>query len=146
MACAISKILFILGLYDVLAYLECIRSYAWSKGCSDPDLSSVVVEKQMNYKNQVLLLVEVHNLISSSEHNKKPISLHFNRCNRTTRWRTCPVFVQKHSVCFYKNRSYEKSKHLRQLEFQILSPEKTKMDFYLVVAFILFSKLQDLNF
>ena len=100
----------------------------------------------MNYKNQVLLLVEVHNLISSSQHNKKPISLHFNRCNRTTRWRTCPVFVQKHSVCFYKNRSYEKSKHLRQLEFQTLSPEKTKMDFYLVVAFILFSKLQDLNF
>ena len=41
MARAISKILFILGLYNVLAYLECIRGYAWSKGCSDPDLSSV---------------------------------------------------------------------------------------------------------
>ena len=36
-----SKILFILGSYNFLAYLECIRSYAWSKGHSDPDLSSV---------------------------------------------------------------------------------------------------------
>ena len=38
---AISKILFILGSYKFLAYLECIRSYAWSKGHSDPDPSSV---------------------------------------------------------------------------------------------------------
>jgi hypothetical protein len=30
------------GLYKFLAYLECIRSYAWSFGYSDPDLSSVV--------------------------------------------------------------------------------------------------------
>ena len=45
MARAISKILFILGSYNVLAYLECIRSYAWSKGCSDPDLSSVYKSK-----------------------------------------------------------------------------------------------------
>ena len=37
----ISKILFILGSYDFLAYLECIRSYAWSLGHSDPNLSSV---------------------------------------------------------------------------------------------------------
>ena len=36
---AISKILFILGLYNFLAYLECVRS--WSKGHSDPDLSSM---------------------------------------------------------------------------------------------------------
>ena len=41
MARAISKILFILGWYNFLAYLECVRSYAWSKGHSDPDLSSV---------------------------------------------------------------------------------------------------------
>ena len=41
MARAISKILFILGLYNFLAYLECVRSYAWSKGHSEPDLSSV---------------------------------------------------------------------------------------------------------
>ena len=27
--------------YNFLAYLECVRSYAWSKGYSDPDLSSV---------------------------------------------------------------------------------------------------------
>ena len=40
---AISKILFILGSYKFLAYLECIRSYAWSFGHSDPDLSSVMV-------------------------------------------------------------------------------------------------------
>ena len=38
---AISKILFNLGSYNFLAYLECVRSYAWSKGHSDPDLSSV---------------------------------------------------------------------------------------------------------
>ena len=37
----ISKILFILGSYNFLAYLECVRSYAWSKGHSDPDLGSV---------------------------------------------------------------------------------------------------------
>ena len=37
----LSKIPFILGLYDFLAYLECNRSYAWSKGQSDPDLGSV---------------------------------------------------------------------------------------------------------
>ena len=41
MARAISKILFILGSYNVLAYLECIRSYAWSKDHSEPDLGSV---------------------------------------------------------------------------------------------------------
>ena len=41
LARAISKILFILGSYNFLAYLECVRSYAWSKGHSDPDLSSV---------------------------------------------------------------------------------------------------------
>ena len=39
---AISKILFILGLYNFLAYLECVRNYAWSKGHSDPDLGSVL--------------------------------------------------------------------------------------------------------
>ena len=41
MARAISKSLFILGSYNFLAYLECIKSYAWSKGLSEPDLSSV---------------------------------------------------------------------------------------------------------
>jgi hypothetical protein len=40
-ACVISKILFILGWYNFLAYLEYVRSCAWSKGHSDPDLSSV---------------------------------------------------------------------------------------------------------
>ena len=34
----------------------------------------------------------------------------------------------------------------RQLEFQTLSAEKTKMNFYLVVAFTLFSKSHDFNF
>ena len=38
---AISKILFILGSYNFLAYLEYVRSYAWSKGHSDLDLGSV---------------------------------------------------------------------------------------------------------
>ena len=38
---AISKILFILGSYNFLAYLECVRSYAWSKGHSESDLGSV---------------------------------------------------------------------------------------------------------
>jgi hypothetical protein len=41
LARAISKILFILGLYKFLAYLECVRIYAWSCVHSDPDLSSV---------------------------------------------------------------------------------------------------------
>ena len=45
MARAISKILFILGPYNFLEYLECVRSYAWSKGHSDPDLSSVSLEQ-----------------------------------------------------------------------------------------------------
>ena len=39
-ACAISKYFFF-GLYKFLAYLECMRSYAWYFGHSDPDLSSV---------------------------------------------------------------------------------------------------------
>ena len=29
-----------MGSHNFLAYLECLRSYAWSKGHSDPDLSS----------------------------------------------------------------------------------------------------------
>ena len=41
MARTISKILFILGSYDFLAYLECVRSYAWSKCHSESDLGSV---------------------------------------------------------------------------------------------------------
>ena len=38
---AISKIIFNFGSYNFLTYLECVRSYTWSKGPSDPDLSSV---------------------------------------------------------------------------------------------------------
>ena len=41
MARTISKILLILGWYNFLAYLECVRSYAWSKGHSEPDLGNV---------------------------------------------------------------------------------------------------------
>ena len=40
-ACAILKIPFNLGLYNFLVYLKCVKSYAWSKGHSDLDLSSV---------------------------------------------------------------------------------------------------------
>ena len=47
----ISKTLFILGSYKFLAYLECIRSYAWSFGHSDPDLSSVLNEWQRFHFN-----------------------------------------------------------------------------------------------
>jgi hypothetical protein len=36
-----------LGSYNFLAYLECVRSYAWSKGHSDPDLSSVNENKKI---------------------------------------------------------------------------------------------------
>ena len=43
MARAISIFFFILGSYHFLAYLECVRSYAWSKGHSDLDLSSVLL-------------------------------------------------------------------------------------------------------
>ena len=39
---AIPKILFILGAYNFIAYMECIRSYAWSFGHSDPELSSAL--------------------------------------------------------------------------------------------------------
>jgi hypothetical protein len=38
----VEKILCNLGLHNFLSYLECITSYAWSKGHSDPDLSSVL--------------------------------------------------------------------------------------------------------
>ena len=58
MARAISKILFILGSYNFLAYLECVRSYAWSKGHSDPDLSSV-------RPDQNLTLLTLHETIFS---------------------------------------------------------------------------------
>ena len=53
MARAISKILFILESYNVLAYLECVRSYAWSTGHSDPDLGSVINLLQYLAKNKV---------------------------------------------------------------------------------------------
>merc|ERR1719483_1749062 len=43
---AISKIPPILGLYNFLAYLECNRSHAWSKGHSDPDLGSVYLNSR----------------------------------------------------------------------------------------------------
>ena len=46
LARAISKILFILGLYNFLAYLECVRSYAWSKGHSETDLGSVTTQSK----------------------------------------------------------------------------------------------------
>ena len=58
---AISKILFILGSYNFLAYLECVRSYAWSKGHSDPDLGSVtcttlnVMVKKSSFQNYFLI-------------------------------------------------------------------------------------------
>ena len=51
----ISKILFNLELYNFLAYLECVRSYAWSKGHSDPDLSSV----NLVVKSQYLHIVSI---------------------------------------------------------------------------------------
>ena len=48
----ISKILLILGSYNFLAYLQCVRSYAWSKGHSDPDLGSVYLA----FKNGVKIM------------------------------------------------------------------------------------------
>ena len=51
----IPKILFILGLSKFLAYLECIRSYAWSFGHSDPDLSTD--ELLSNLYNFLLLAI-----------------------------------------------------------------------------------------
>jgi hypothetical protein len=35
-------------LYNFLAYLECVGNYAWSKGHSDPDLSSVTSYTRKN--------------------------------------------------------------------------------------------------
>ena len=37
----IDQLYIALGSYNFLAYLECFKSYAWSKGHSEPDLSSV---------------------------------------------------------------------------------------------------------
>ena len=34
------------GWYNFLAYLKYVRSYAWSKGHSDPDLGSVIGQKK----------------------------------------------------------------------------------------------------
>ena len=51
---AISKIIFILGSYKFLAYLECIKSYTWSFGHSDPDLSSVHTFADMAILNSAL--------------------------------------------------------------------------------------------
>ena len=64
LARAISKIIFILELYKLLAYMECIRSYAWSFGHSDPYLSSVNMESSkeqfrisiMKSGNQILVV------------------------------------------------------------------------------------------
>ena len=36
-----------MGMNKFLAYLECIRSYAWSFGHSDSDLSSVSAHKSL---------------------------------------------------------------------------------------------------
>ena len=51
MARVISEILFNLGSYNFLTYLECVRSYAWSKGHSDPDLSSVTDENTVTLQD-----------------------------------------------------------------------------------------------
>ena len=56
---AISKILFNLGSYNFLAYLECVRSYAWSKGHSDSDLSSVD-RKVLLLGENILVIMKTH--------------------------------------------------------------------------------------
>ena len=58
MAREISKILFILGSYNFLAYLECVGSYAWSKGHSYSDLSSVYEFLSAGFKFAVLVIKE----------------------------------------------------------------------------------------
>ena len=75
MARAISKILFILGLYNFLAYLECVRSYAWSKGHSNPDLDSVKRYltldskfKKFNIK-QAIFIIEINSIRAYIEKN-----------------------------------------------------------------------------
>ena len=101
MARAISKILFILGLYNFLACLECVRSYAWSKGHSDPDLSSVYWDLETcrkSKKNNFFFFIlaisklkdqksssggEIYRVIGRSENGKRafkfdcPIKKHF---------------------------------------------------------------------
>ena len=74
MARAISKILFILGSYNFLAYLECFRSYAWSKGHSDPDLSSV-------YSNQKGRLCPTNYFLPPGfKKLSTPLLMHTNLC------------------------------------------------------------------
>ena len=64
LAHAISKILFILGSYKFLAYLECIKIYAWSFGHSDPDLSSVYMQYGRSYlKKNVNLTQLTHGVL-----------------------------------------------------------------------------------
>ena len=48
----ISKIIFILGSNKFLAYLECLRSYAWSFGHLAPDPSSVRYTPQSTADDQ----------------------------------------------------------------------------------------------
>ena len=45
---------FFLGSYNFLAYLECVKSYTWSKGHSDPDLSSVMYFEPIKHSELML--------------------------------------------------------------------------------------------
>ena len=84
---AISKILFILGSYNFLASLECIRSYTWSKGHSDPDLSSVLRSIEQEFVTFLR-----HSLFQLKS------SLEFQKCSSITR----TIFSHRSSEQFWK--------------------------------------------
>ena len=68
LARAISKILFILGLYNFLAYLECVKSYAWSKGHSEPDLSSVEnLDLGPSTKQELFGSIKAHEVVKNGQ-------------------------------------------------------------------------------
>ena len=103
LAGTISKILFILGSYNFLASLECVRSHAWSKGHSDPDLSSVtrtcqIVKKlyQLFFclKNQMITW-SVPNCITACYHALKIFYGNINILHITTiHWYCYHIFFQ----------------------------------------------------
>ena len=89
LARAISKIVFILGSYNFLASLECIRSYTWSKGQSDPDPDLSSVLRSIEQEFVTFLRQSLFQLKSSLE---------FQKCSSIT----ITIFSHRSSEQFWK--------------------------------------------
>ena len=107
MARAISKILFILGLYNFLAYLECVRSYAWSKGHSDPDLSSVI------------------SILSKKEEERSIIILNIKNCKQKPKRFSIGFFSLQVSMETFHFGITRTRKNRRELKYVLLSTQNT---------------------